>query len=257
MIAMRVVTPGSRDGRAAEAVQPGHETPHDRIERGTGMWRRRIRFAQEHQPLRREAQDADRLRCLGLAQCRQLRRRIEFGCRVRLLPSVRITTSGGRAAAQQAAISPPQPRLSSSGCGARMRQVPAPITSSSDPIGSARQRSCSSPAVIIAQSGRVCLRNMPPPRSGHRPALAGEDRCRDRGIPARPGCRGGTPPGQASAAPGAWHQGTPPRPRCVRALRRRLRAPDRRCGLLRSVAAWRTQRRLVSQAIMALPRRWR
>ena len=68
------------------------------------------------------------------------------------LPSVRITTRGGRAAAQHAAISPPQPRLSSSGCGARIRQAPAPITSSSDPIGRARQRSCSSPAVITRTS---------------------------------------------------------------------------------------------------------
>ena len=42
----------------------------------------RIRFAQEHQPLCRQAEDPNRLRCLGLAQRRKPRRRIESGVRM-------------------------------------------------------------------------------------------------------------------------------------------------------------------------------
>ena len=128
------------------------------------------------------------------------------------LPSVRIATTGGRAAAQQAAIRPPQPRLSSSGCGARIRQVPSPITSSSVPIGSLASAAAIRPA-------------------DHAPAHGGSRRTRcfgqhliRRGLPqigrrgrgrcVLPGCRGGTPIVPASAAPTASHRGTPPRPRC-------------------------------------------
>ena len=54
-------------------------------------------------------------------------------------PSVKIATSGARPAATHAAIRPPQPRLSSSGCGASTRPVPGPMMSSRQPIGRPRQ----------------------------------------------------------------------------------------------------------------------
>ena len=128
---------------------------------------------------------------------------------------VRTATTGGRPAAQHAAINPPQPRLSSSGCGASTRHVPDPATSSRVPVGSARHCACRSLTFNVGHPAAGERRNAPPPRSAPHQAPAGADRSRDRGKSARPASHGGTPPGQANAAPAAWHQDTRSRRRCA------------------------------------------
>ena len=100
----------------------------------------------------------------------------------------RLPAASGQPTTQRA-IRPPQPRLSSSGCGARIRQVPLPMISSRPPTGRratprGNPRPCSCGhrrAGVIGEPGRG-------PRSAPRRERAGADRWTDRGRSARPGC---------------------------------------------------------------------
>ena len=212
-------------------------------------------FPRETPGARPTCRDAQRLRDLRLAERCEASWRIarEPGCEP--LPSVRIATTGGRPAAQHAAINPPQPRLSSSGCGASTRHVPEPATSSRVPMGNACHCACRSLTFKVEHPATGEQRNAPPPRSAPHRAPAGADRLRDRGKSARPASHAGTLQGRVNAAPVAWHQDTRFRRRCAQGPYRRQPPPDRCCGSSATRAACRTHRRLVSQAIMAFPSR--
>jgi len=177
---------------------PGHFSTE--IDRNKAIWEAKEEHIFWFQP-----ELCARSFCLLLAESPQPVRRISFAVRMGASAVADNDDSASQSLSAGIAISPPQARLSSSGCGAITINGRSSSFSRSGWNGNECAASRSSPAVIATDPERLrAARVSTSPRLSARDrGLAGEDRSQGRAICARSGSVGERPEARLSAGQAA------------------------------------------------------